>query len=131
MNAKEMLVSYGDLVRRAEVIRRGLTRLRTFLEEHPEDRERTEGRMRLLESQEKALRQTVSTRQKDIQQAVMLLPDELGRIVLTLRYLEQLTFREIGKSVGLSERHLYRTHRNAVEQLQNLWFDDMSGSGLM
>ena len=51
------------------------------------------------------------------------LEDERHRVILRERYINGLSFREIAKIVGYTERHLYRIHGDALLKFQDILKD--------
>lgn len=53
------------------------------------------------------------------------LDDERHRVILRERYINGLSFCEISKNVGYTERHLYRIHGDALLKFQNILDNDI------
>lgn len=51
---------------------------------------------------------------------------ERERLVIALYYFEGLTFKEIGKVLGVSESRVYQLHTQAMGRLRNFLKDDSS-----
>ena len=51
------------------------------------------------------------------------LEDERHRVILRERYINGLSFREIAKIVGYTERHLHRIHGEALVEFQKILND--------
>ena len=52
------------------------------------------------------------------------LEDERHRVILREHYINGLSFCEIAKNVGYTERHLYRIHGDALQKFQNILDND-------
>lgn len=109
--------------------RRRLDSLQQRLEQLPPRQLRAEQALRrCLERECGALRQDLEQLRQQSRQTERLLaalPDVRQRTVLTLRYLDGLSWREIGdffEDTGepLSERQLYRIHREALAAAEEL-----------
>ena len=120
MTARELLESYGGLTDRLEDVLQELDLCRLRAKSEPEGAERWRSRARVLSAQARTLKRQVHARQEDIQQTLMLLTDPLERKVLTMRYLDRLSYREISAATRFSERTIYRGHHSAVETLDLL-----------
>ena len=53
------------------------------------------------------------------------LEDERHRVILREHYINGLSFLEISKSLGYTERHLYRIHGDALQKFQDILKDGM------
>jgi RNA polymerase sigma-70 factor (ECF subfamily) len=81
---------------------------------------------RLLASGTSASRQLVNLeRRQRVREALLELPDR-EREVLVLRYLEDLDPPEIAEVLGISERTVWRRHRQALERLSDQLSDGLS-----
>ena len=52
------------------------------------------------------------------------LEDERHRVILREHYINGLSFLEISKNLGYTERHLYRIHGDALMKFQDILKDD-------
>jgi len=64
--------------------------------------------------------------EKKVGELLDLIPDELQRTILRLRYLQLLSWSEINdkleeKNVYYSARHIYNIHEQALETARQLW----------
>ena len=53
------------------------------------------------------------------------LEDERHRVILREHYINGLSFLDISKNVGYTERHLYRIHGDALLKFQDILKDDV------
>ena len=53
------------------------------------------------------------------------LEDERHRVILREHYINGLSFMEISKNLGYTERHLYRIHGDALQKFQDILKDGM------
>ena len=53
------------------------------------------------------------------------LEDERHRVILREHYINGLSFLEISKNLGYTERHLYRIHGDALQKFQDILKDGM------
>lgn len=55
---------------------------------------------------------------KEMKKAISLQEDENERLLLTLRYIENLTWEEISEKMDCSTRHVYRLHKIALQNFK-------------
>lgn len=85
-------------------------------------------------AEEDRLRRIWEARRDEVEQFLSGIPDERYRIILWLRYADQMTWPEIAKELEeygfyYAERHVTRLHGEALAAVRELWQERYGGDG--
>lgn len=76
-----------------------------------------------------------SLREREVERFINGLPDVRHRVILTLYYVDLLTWPRVVEEMGkcglyYSERHVFRIHGEALQAARELWADTHPGEGV-
>ena len=120
MTLRELLESYGMLLDKSHCLARETAVCLRRAQENKANASHWRGKAELLVSESGRLNSLIEQRREQLIQMILSLPDDRESIVLELRYISLMGYRDISKAMRFSLRHVYRLHKRGVERLDAL-----------
>lgn len=120
MTARELLESYGPLVRELDSLRRQLDLCLRNRDDDSQDPEHWDRCIRILEGKVEAKSKEERACRMRIDHALIQLQNKSERKLLTLRFVDLLSHEQISDVTSFCRRHIFRTQRNAIERMQEI-----------
>lgn len=120
MDVKELLESYGKILKQINEVRRDLDLCEKYQEGDENEKAYWKERSAIKKEEEGKLVREADNRRRMIRRKLQKLPETIQREVLSMRYLDCIKFTQISKQKQFSSRHIFRIHRQAIDLLQQL-----------
>ena len=120
MTPRELLENYGTLLDKSFCLARETTICLRRAQENKANAAYWRDKAALLSVESGRLNSLIEQRRQQLNQMILSLPNDRESVVLELRYISLMGYRDISKAMRFSLRHVYRLHNRGIEVLDAL-----------